>query len=653
MLPEEKKEKFLSDKILEGLNPRQIEAVTHTQGPLLILAGAGSGKTTVLTRRIAYLIARGVSPGSILAITFTNKAANELKSRIEALLGDRAKDIWAMTFHAACARILRTEFPAVGRSGRFSILDAQDQIRIMRQVLKELNLSERQYPPSGILRMISGAKDNLLGPEEYAKRATTFYETRVAQAYRAYQDKLNEQDGLDFDDLIMQTVILLRDNPAIREKYQRRFSHILVDEYQDTNRAQYVLTKILADGHKNIAVVGDDDQSIYTFRGADIRNILEFEKDYPSCHVVKLEQNYRSTQVILDGAYHVVSRNFFRKDKRLWTAKKGGKPILVYASLNEEDEARFVADEILKLLSPSRSFSSFAILYRTHAQSRTFEDVFMERGIPYSILGGLRFYERKEIKDAISYLRLIAYPKDYVSLERVINEPPRGIGPASVRKIIDYAAREGISLVDALSRASSIKGLSQKARKSAEELGNTLASVCERADTMPLHEMLAEILDRTGYRRFLEAEGTQESLGRLENLDELLASLRVFSASGKGLYEYLESQTLVSDQDMYDEKKDACVMMTLHAAKGLEFDVVFMVGMEEGLLPHARSIGDERQIEEERRLCYVGMTRAKEMLYLTFASHRETYLGTNSTRVSRFLQEIPRDLMEIRTWESR
>jgi len=644
--------KLQTAEILNGLNPRQIEAVTHLNGPLLILAGAGSGKTTVLTRRIAYLLAKGVKPWQILAITFTNKAARELKNRIESLLGKDAEGIWAMTFHAMCARILRREFPNIGRSGKFSIMDVQDQIRIMRKVLKELNISEKQYPPSNILRKVSAAKNNLVDPETYQKRVGTFYETKVAQAYSLYQRKLQELDALDFDDLIMQTVFTFRKNRYILEKYQNKFLYILVDEYQDTNRAQYELTKMLASSHKNIAVVGDDDQSIYTFRGADLRNILEFEKDYPSCHIVKLEQNYRSTQIILDGAYHVVSNNFFRKEKRLWTAKKGGSPIIVYASLNEEDEARFVADEILKLLTDKRSFGSFAILYRTHAQSRTFEDAFIERQIPYSILGSLRFYERKEIKDAISYLRLLAYPKDYVSLERVINEPHRGLGPASVRRIINYASENDLSIIDALCQASSIPRLTSKGKKSAEKLGKILREVSFQIGSAPPHQILSEILDKTGYREQLEREGTPESLARLENLEELLASMRVFDSSGKGdLYEYLESQALASDQDSYDEKKDACVMMTLHAAKGLEFDVVFMVGVEEGLLPHVRSIGEERQIEEERRLCYVGMTRARELLYLTFAAYRETYLGKNSTKVSRFLSEIPQELLEVRSWQ--
>ncbi len=636
------------DQILAGLNKEQKEAVTHVDGPLLILAGAGSGKTTVLTRRVAYLISRGVKPWSILAITFTNKAANELRGRIQSVLGPKAEGVWAMTFHATCARILRTEYPSIGKSGRFSIMDSQDQIRIMRQVLKEMNLSERQYTPSSMLRLISSAKDKLWSPAGMAKNAVSFFETKVSQAYTLYQQRLSAVDAMDFDDLIMQAVMLLKNNRQIREKYQSKFQYILVDEYQDTNRAQYELTRILAASHKNLAVVGDDDQSIYNFRGADLRNILEFEKDYPSCKTVKLEENYRSTQIILDGAYNVVSRNCFRKDKRLWTSRKGGGLITVFAGQDQDDEAQFVGQEVLKL-SACRSLGSMAVLYRTHAQSKSIEDAFMRIGIPYTIVGGLRFYERKEIKDAISYLRIIAYPRDYVALERVINAPPRGLGPASLKKIIAYADEKGLAIADALCQATSISGLTKPGKKAAGELGTILREVSD-AENLPIHEIMAYILEHTGYRHWLQADDTNESQSRLENLDELLISMKASAARGQNLYQYLEDQALISDQDMYDETQDACVMMSLHAAKGLEFDVVFLVGMEEGILPHARSIGDENQIEEERRLCYVGMTRAKELLYLTLAIQRETYLGTNLNDVSRFLREIPEDLLEVRAW---
>jgi DNA helicase-2/ATP-dependent DNA helicase PcrA len=618
-------------------------------GPLLILAGAGSGKTTVLTRRVAYLISQGVAPWSILAITFTNKAANELKHRIRALLGDKAEGVWAMTFHAACLRILRTEYQALGKNARFSIMDAQDQLRIIRQVLKEMNLSERQYNPSSMLRIISSAKDKLWDPGVLARNAVSFFETKAAQAYALYQKKLSELNGMDFDDLIMKTVLLLRDNKQIREKHQNKFQYILVDEYQDTNRAQYELTKVLAASHKNLAVVGDDDQSIYNFRGADLRNILEFEKDYPSCKVVKLEQNYRSTQVILDGAYHVVSNNYFRKDKRLWTARKGGAPISVVVTRNQDEEAQFVADEILRL-SATRPLGSIAVLYRTHAQSRNFEDAFMRAGIPYTIVGGLRFYERKEIKDAIAYLRLIAYPNDYISLERIINEPPRGLGPASVRRIMDYAEQNGLSIIDALCKAPDIPRLTGPQKAAAEELGIILKDVSD-VENIPTHEMMAHILENTGYTRRLLSVDSPENEARLENLQELLVSMRLSASRGETLYDYLENQALASDQDMYDENKDVCVMMSLHAAKGLEFDVVFMVGMEEGLLPHARSIGDDNQIEEERRLCYVGMTRAKEILYFTLAAYRDSYYDTYLTGISRFIKEIPQDLLEFQAFD--
>ncbi|HHT84880.1 MAG: ATP-dependent helicase [Bacillota bacterium] len=638
-----------TDQILEGLNEPQKQAVTHMGGPLLILAGAGSGKTTVLTRRVAYLISQGVAPWSILAITFTNKAANELKHRIRALLGDKAEGVWAMTFHAACLRILRTEYQALGKNARFSIMDAQDQLRIIRQVLKEMNLSERQYNPSSMLRIISSAKDKLWDPGVLARNAVSFFETKAAQAYALYQKKLSELNGMDFDDLIMKTVLLLRDNKQIREKHQNKFQYILVDEYQDTNRAQYELTKVLAASHKNLAVVGDDDQSIYNFRGADLRNILEFEKDYPSCKVVKLEQNYRSTQVILDGAYHVVSNNYFRKDKRLWTARKGGAPISVVVTRNQDEEAQFVADEILRL-SATRPLGSIAVLYRTHAQSRNFEDAFMRAGIPYTIVGGLRFYERKEIKDAIAYLRLIAYPNDYISLERIINEPPRGLGPASVRRIMDYAEQNGLSIIDALCKAPDIPRLTGPQKAAAEELGIILKDVSD-VENIPTHEMMAHILENTGYTRRLLSVDSPENEARLENLQELLVSMRLSASRGETLYDYLENQALASDQDMYDENKDVCVMMSLHAAKGLEFDVVFMVGMEEGLLPHARSIGDDNQIEEERRLCYVGMTRAKEILYFTLAAYRDSYYDTYLTGISRFIKEIPQDLLEFQAFD--
>lgn len=636
-----------SREILKGLNEPQRQAVTYMNGPLLILAGAGSGKTTVLTRRVAYLISQGVKPWSILAITFTNKAATELKSRIESILGDRADGVWAMTFHATCLRILRTEYPAIGKPSRFSIMDPKDQARIMRQVLKEMNLSEKQYTPSGILRSISSAKDKLWDPAALVEKAGSFYEAKVAQAYVLYQKKLEELNGMDFDDLIMNTVLLLNSNKQIREKYQEKFQYILVDEYQDTNRAQYELTKILAASHKNLAVVGDDDQSIYNFRGADLRNILDFEKDYPSCKIVKLEENYRSTQVILDGAYHVVSKNCFRKDKRLWTSKRGGSPILVSISRNQDEEARFVAEEILRL-SATRPLGSIAVLYRTHAQSRSFEDAFMRAGIPFTIVGGLRFYERKEVKDAISYLRLIAYPKDYIALERVINEPPRSLGPASLRRIIAYAEQNDLSIIDALCEATKIPRLTRPGKKSAIELGTILKDVSD-TESIPTHEIMNHILEHTGYKQYLLAKDSKEGQARIENLQELLISMRMSASQGETLYDYLENQALASDQDAYDEDEDTCVMMSLHAAKGLEFDVVFMVGMEEGLLPHIRSIGDENQIEEERRLCYVGMTRARELLYLTLAAYRETYYGTNLTGISRFIKDIPDELIEVQT----
>jgi DNA helicase-2/ATP-dependent DNA helicase PcrA len=640
------------EHILIGLNPPQVEAVTHGEGPLLILAGAGSGKTTVLTRRVAYLISQGVHPGSVLAITFTNKAADELKTRIEALLGERAKGVWAMTFHSACVRILRAELPHLGRSGGFSIADDQDQTKLMKQVLRELDLSEKQYPPGGILHNISGAKDNLLGPEEYARDALTFYQTKVAQAYSLYQKKLQEQDSLDFDDLIMETVLMLQRHPDVLVKYQAKFSHVLVDEYQDTNHAQYELTRLLASAPPhNIAVVGDDDQSIYTFRGADIRNILEFERDYPECHVVKLEQNYRSTQVILDGAWHLVSNNIKRKDKRLWTAREGGLPIAIYAAQSGEDEARFVAGEVEQLVLRGVRASSIAILYRVNAQSRQFEDEFVARRLPYSVLSGRRFYERKHIKDAVSYMRLLLYPKDLVSLDRVLSEPSRGLGPAAFDKIAAHVREAGVSVADALAAAAYIKGLTAPQRKAAAEFGGLLAEVAAKAETQPLHHTMNEILERSGYLRYLDAQDPKDAQGRLEDLNEFMVSARVAHENGESLQDFLEKCSLASEQDNYDEKRESCVMGTLHSAKGLEFEAVFLVGLEEGLLPHARSVGDNHQLEEERRLMYVGMTRAKRLLCLTFSWTRQMNLGQSGVHVSRFVSEIPRELLEVRTWE--
>ncbi len=637
--------------ILKDLNPKQVEAVTHTEGPLLILAGAGSGKTTVLTRRVAYLISQGVLAHNILTITFTNKAAEELKARIGAMLGEKACGIWATTFHSACARILRMEFPEIGRSGRFSIFDAQDQVKVVKACLKELDLSEKQYSPRGMLHSISDAKDRLMTASVFRANAATFYETKVAEVYEMYQRKLKDMDGLDFDDLLMETVILFQDYPAILAKYHERFRYIMVDEYQDTNRVQYEFTRLLAKTHENIAVVGDDDQSIYTFRGADIRNILEFEKDYPTCKVVKLEQNYRSTQAILDGAFNVVRNNIERKEKRLWTQAGKGLPITVYAGQTGDDEARFVASEIESLMDQGIPLGSCAILYRTHAQSRLFEEEFVTRGIPYSILSGYRFYERKHIKDAISFLRLLAYPKDAIALERIINEPPKGVGPAAIRRILAYSDENELGLVQAMLEVNSIKGLNKTQKQSVSDFGLLMDNAHKRQSFTPLHVLLDELLRESGYMDALEQAGTPESESRIEDLNELVASLKSWEGNENALMEYLESCSLVTDQDSYDREKEALVMGTFHSAKGLEFEVVFLVGVEEGILPHQRSTMDERQLEEERRLLYVGMTRAKKLLYLSFAFSRDSYGALSRTTVSRFMREIPRDLLLVKTWE--
>ena len=657
--------------ILSGLNSAQVEAVTHEKGPLLILAGAGSGKTTVLIRRIAWLLRREVRPSNILAITFTNKAADELKGRLVELLGDESSGIWAMTFHSACVRILRAtlagkasqgedagrhSFMVSGKnssatiphSAKFAIADASDQLALVRKILKDLDLSERQYPPRSFLNAISRAKDELVGPDEFALQATGFYETKVAEVYKVYQQKLAELDLMDFDDLIFNTVKLFEGNPEILRSYQERFQHILVDEYQDTNHAQYVLVKLLAGLHRNLAVVGDDDQSIYTFRGADIRNILEFEKDYPDARVVRLEQNYRSTQVILDAAYHVISKNYYRKEKRLWTSRKGGLPITVYAAENPADEANYVASELLALSKKGIPLGSAVILYRTHAQSRPLEEVFVREGIPYTVVGSLRFYDRKEIKDAVAYLRLVMYPRDFLSFERVINEPPRGLGETSVEKISKYSAETGKDLIETLAEADLIPGLKKAQAAEAKALGRILRELGMRGEAARPDEILQEVLESTGYRPYLEREGTPEALDRLENLDELLAAARAFGVQGGTLGGFLDQLALVSDQDTYRQRADACTMMTLHAAKGLEFPIVFLVGLEEGSLPHVRSLGDPKQLEEERRLCYVGMTRAKDKLYLTFSVSKWGPLGSQSCEVSRFLRDVPESLLDVR-----
>ncbi len=638
--------------ILSGLNPMQRQAVCHTDGPLLILAGAGSGKTRVLTNRIAYLIGeKGVFPGSILAVTFTNKAAREMRERVEGLVGPWSKSVWVSTFHAFCARVLRRDIDKLGMSRGFTIFDSSDQRSAMKKALSRLNLDEQNVQPDAVLHKISSAKSELVDAEEYAREADGFWEKQVARLYPVYQQILRENNALDFDDLLVETVRLFRESPEILDRYRKQLKYILVDEYQDTNRVQYELVNILAEESRNLCVCGDPDQSIYEWRGADIRNILDFESDYPDATVIKLEQNYRSTQIILDIANNVISRNQSRKEKDLWTENGEGCQAVCYQAYNGRDEASFVAAEIEKAMidgtSPSK-YGDFAVLYRTNAQSRVFEEVFMSRGIPYKVVGGLKFYERKEIKDILSYLRLILNPDDMISLSRIVNVPKRGVGEATLAKYIDYAGGKNIHLLTAFQDVTAVSGVPAKTRQALMEFGESIESLGAKVHQRPVTEVLSSLLDLSGYVKALEEEKTVEAMSRVENVKELLSVAREFDArdaEGRGVAGFLEEAALIADVDLFDEDQEGVTLMTLHSAKGLEFPWVFMVGMEEGLLPHSRTMLDETGLEEERRLCYVGITRAEKMLHFTFALQRMLYGEVMMCAPSRFLEDVPRELL--------
>lgn len=644
--------------LLKGLNKEQKEAVLHTEGPLLILAGAGSGKTRVLTHRIAYLIKeKNVHPGSILAITFTNKAAREMKERVEKLLGDLAGNIWVSTFHSTCVRILRRDIEKMGFDRNFVIFDSADQQTVIRDCLKELNLNEKNYPPRAMLDMIGRAKDELIEPATYIKMyASDFRMNKVAQVYELYQKKLKQNNALDFDDIIMFTIKLFLDNPPVLDYYQRKFKYILVDEYQDTNTAQYSLISLLAQVSRNLCVVGDDDQSIYGWRGANIRNILDFEKEFRDCKVIKLEQNYRSTQTILDAANNVIKNNIGRKNKRLWTGNPRGCNIQRYAGDNEHDEAIFVANEIKKLATcGNMEYKDFAVLYRINAQSRVLEEMLMREGIPYRIFGGLRFYDRKEIKDVIAYLRVIQNPYDDIALKRIINVPKRGIGNATVETAEEIARQRGCSIFSIISSASEIPEL-QRASSRLQNFVDLISRFRVLKGSMEVPELIEEVIERTGILKELQDESTTEAETRIENIRELISvalefdkqseALREEFGDEQGLEAFLAHTSLVSDVDNLEEGNNSVVLMTLHSAKGLEFPVVFMVGMEEGVFPGYRSMSDENELEEERRLCYVGMTRAKEKLYMTNTYYRTLFGNTTYNRVSRFLNEIPEEFIE-------
>jgi DNA helicase II / ATP-dependent DNA helicase PcrA len=635
--------------LLAGLNPPQRAAVTADDGPLLIFAGAGSGKTRVLTHRIAWLIQQGrAEPGEILAVTFTNKAAREMRGRVENLLNLAAGGIWMGTFHAIGVRILRRDGSADGIDRHFVIYDEADRLSVVKRVMNEMRLDEKRYPPGGMVALISRAKDEVITAEDQVKAAGTHNEELAARIRLRYDAFLEQNNALDFDDLLMRTVWLFDRYPDVLEKYQKRFKYIMVDEYQDTNRAQYLMVRRLASQHRNLAVVGDDDQSIYMFRGADVRNILSFEKDYPDAQIVKLEQNYRSTQVILDAAYHVIKANPNRADKRLWTDRPGGPKLVVAQTYDEQEEAQGVAREALRLVAEGDyRLADFAVLYRTNAQSRALEEVLLRRGVPYRLIGGLRFYERREVKDVLAYLRLIANPQDTLSFSRVINIPRRKLGEKSLAQLGYWAEAHGMSAWDSLARLAEMGELSPAARQAFADFRDLIMEVRAATQERRLVEVIDLLLLRSAYERYVK-EGSPEGEERWANVLELrgLASEYDGLPPGEGLQAFLEDVALMSDVDTMDDRAQGMTLITLHMVKGLEFPVVFMLGMEEGLFPHSRSLDSPAGLEEERRLAYVGMTRAKDRLYLFHTFRRHLFGTANLNLPSRFLKDIPPELVE-------
>ncbi len=627
--------------LLDSLNPVQREAVTHPGGPLLIVAGAGSGKTRVLTHRIAWLIKeQGISPFEILAITFTNKAADEMKSRVAALVGPVAQKMWVSTFHSACVRILRRDAQRLGYKSSFTIYDQADAERLTTYVLRDLNIDPKRFPPRSVHAVISQAKNDLVDVETYTERAQTIYERRIAQVYAEYQRRLLANSAMDFDDLLMVTVQLLRTQPDVLAHYQDRFKHVLVDEFQDTNKAQNELVLLLGRDHQNVCVVGDSDQSVYKFRGADIRNILEFEEAFPSATLIVLEQNYRSTQTILDAANAVIANNLMRKPKALWTEQVGGELIERYFAEDEHEEARWLVQEVHRLHDNAYRWGDVAVFYRTNAQSRVVEEELVRAEVPYRIIGGTRFYERREVKDALAYLRAIVNPTDEVSLKRIINVPKRGVGDTSLGRIDAFAASHGMTFAEALDHAEEA-GVHGRALTGVRELVDLLEDL-RAVDDGP-RVVLEAILDRTGYAAELENTRSLEAQGRLENLAELVG----VAGEHESIEEFLEAVSLVADQDELTDDDSSVVLMTLHTAKGLEFPAVFIVGLEDGVFPHLRSLGEPDELEEERRLCYVGITRARERLYLSNAWSRSLFGSTQYNPPSRFLNEIPEHLTRM------
>ena len=649
--------------LFADLNPTQREAVAATEGPVLVVAGAGSGKTRVLTFRVAHLIRDlQVAPDSILAITFTNKAANEMKERVAQLVGGVVKSMWVSTFHSSCVRILRREAPRLGYRSGFTIYDDADSLRLLRIVTKDLDLDAKRFPEKAMKAVISNAKNELVDFESFADQGDGFYHEQVADIYRLYQQRLVGASAMDFDDLLMVTVELFAAFPDVLEHYQQRFRYVLVDEYQDTNRAQYMLVRQLTDAHRNLCVVGDSDQSIYKFRGADIRNIRDFEKDYPDARVIILDQNYRSTETILEAANSVISNNTRRTPKHLWSDRGEGVPIIRFEAEDEHDEAGFVVDEIERLQDDGYNLADVAVFYRTNAMSRVIEDVFVRRGVPYSVVGSVKFYDRKEVKDAVAYLKVLVNPADEISVKRVINEPRRGIGSTTVAQVDRFSQAERISFFDGLTRVREIPQLTTRARRSILEFVGLIDLIRDKAVEGGVERAVQSVLDDSGMVAGYESERTIEAMGRVENLRELVGVASEFESSNEGaiigdepydsldhlrrLEVFLESTALVADIDEWDEGAGAATLMTLHTAKGLEFPAVFIVGMEDGVFPHMRSLGDPEELEEERRLAYVGITRAQDRLYLTSAWQRMLFGGSSYNPPSRFLQEVPESLIQ-------
>ena len=636
-------------EILKGLNDKQYEAVVNTEGPCLIIAGAGSGKTKVLTHKIAYLIGeKNAKPWDILAITFTNKAANEMKQRISDLIGDAAKDIWMGTFHSICVRILRRFIDRIGFESSFIIFDTSDQKTLVKSCMKDLAIDDKLFTDRSILSEISNAKNEMLEPAQYTARASgDFRKEKIATVYELYQKRLRENNAIDFDDIINYTIKILMENPDILEYYSNKFKYVLVDEYQDTNKAQFTLVTLFASKNGNITVVGDNDQGIYSFRGADISNILNFERDFPGTRIIKLEQNYRCTGNILKAANCVIKNNEVKYKKELWTENEEGNLPKVYQADNEYDEGTYIAMQIEHLKREEYyKYSDFAVLYRMNTQSRAIEDILRRENIPYKIVGGLKFYERKEIKDIIAYLRLIQNSSDNLSLKRIINEPKRGIGKTSLEKVENLAEENEISMYEVIKNAEQY-GLNRVYLNS-REFVNVIEELKTKKDKLVISELIKETLKKTGYTKALENENTIEAENRIENLEEFLTVAIEFEEqyAENSLSQFLEGITLSSDLDNIEETEDSVTLMTLHSAKGLEFPVVFLVGMEEGIFPGYKSISEPQELEEERRLCYVGITRAKEQLYLTCSKQRTIFGSTSYNQVSRFLKEIPEDLLE-------